>query len=110
MIQADRNVVLQVGSIIPEKGVGDLIEAARLVLEKNTNVQFVFVGDGHAISQFREQARALGDHVTWTGLVGNPQAESVYEAADIVCQVSNLHKSKKLEGHKNVSTAKHLAL
>jgi glycosyltransferase involved in cell wall biosynthesis len=30
----------------------------------------------------------LQDHVTWTGLVADPLAEGVYEAADVVCQAS----------------------
>ena len=83
-----RCVVLQVGWIIPEKGIADLIEAARLVLEKNPAVQFVLVGDGEAMEQFRRQAQPLGDHITWTGLVADPMGEGVYEAADVVCQVS----------------------
>jgi glycosyltransferase involved in cell wall biosynthesis len=87
-IPAGRRVILQVSSMIPEKGVGDVIEAARLVLEKTSAAQFVFVGDGAAIEEFREQARPLGDHVTWTGLVANPMAEGVYAAADVVCAAS----------------------
>jgi glycosyltransferase involved in cell wall biosynthesis len=87
-IPRGRSVILQVGSIIPEKGVGDLIEAARLVLEKNDSAQFVFVGDGEGLEHFREQARPLGDHITWTGLVARPISEGVYHAAEVVCQAS----------------------
>jgi L-malate glycosyltransferase len=35
------------------------------------------------------QAMGLGDHVTWTGMVRDPFGEGVYDAADIVCQVSH---------------------
>lgn len=35
------------------------------------------------------QAMGLGDHVTWTGMVEDPFGEGVYDAADIVSQLSN---------------------
>ncbi len=89
-IPPNRTIVLQVSWIIPEKGIPDLLKAARLVLEKDANVQFVFVGEGAYREQYTKEAVAmgLGDHVTWTGLVLDPFAEGVYDAADIVCQVS----------------------
>ena len=86
-----RAVVLQVSWIIPEKGIRELLEAARLVLQKDDQVQFVFVGEGDFREQYAKEALAmgLGDHVTWTGLVKDPFGEGVFDAADIVCQVSN---------------------
>jgi glycosyltransferase involved in cell wall biosynthesis len=85
-----RTVVLQVSWIIPEKGIPDLLEAARLVIEQDKNVHFVFVGEGAYREQYSRDAEAMGigDHVTWTGLVLDPFGEGVYDAADIVCQVS----------------------
>lgn len=90
-IPEDRTIVTQVSWIIPEKGILDLLEAARLVLQQNDKVQFVFVGEGAYREQYTNDALAmgLGDHVTWTGLVKDPFGEGVYDAADIVCQVSN---------------------
>jgi glycosyltransferase involved in cell wall biosynthesis len=90
-IPEDRTVVVQVSWIIPEKGILDLLSAARLVLQQNDKVQFVFVGEGAFREQYAKDALAmgLGDHVTWTGLVQDPFGEGVYDAADIVCQVSN---------------------
>ncbi|CAN5783164.1 N-acetyl-alpha-D-glucosaminyl L-malate synthase BshA [soil metagenome] len=89
-ILADRTVVLQVSWIIPEKGIGDLLEAARLVIDKNDKVHFVLVGEGDDRAKFMRQAdeMGLGKHITWTGLVQDPFAEGVYDAADIVCQAS----------------------
>jgi glycosyltransferase involved in cell wall biosynthesis len=86
-----RTVVLQVSWIIPEKGIRELLEAARLVLLKDDNVQFVFVGEGAFREEYAKEALAmgLGDHLTWTGLIQDPFGEGVYDAADIVCQVSN---------------------
>ncbi len=91
VIPEDRTIVTQVSWIIPEKGILDLLEAARLVLQKNDKIQFVFVGEGPFREQYTKEALAmgLGDHVTWTGLVKDPFGEGVYDAADVVCQVSN---------------------
>jgi len=90
-IPEDRTIVAQVSWIIPEKGILDLLEAARLVLQQDDKVQFVFVGEGAFREQYTKDALAmcLGDHVTWTGLVKDPFGEGVYDAADVVCQVSN---------------------
>lgn len=89
-IPDQRAVVVQISWLIPEKGVQDLLKAARLVLFRNANVQFVIVGDGIFREQFERLAAKLGisEHVTWTGLVHDPLSEGVYAAADVVCQMS----------------------
>jgi glycosyltransferase involved in cell wall biosynthesis len=89
-IGEDVMVVTQVSWLISEKGVEDLIGAARLVLAKNPNVHFVLVGEGEAKAAFQHLSTELGieDHFTWTGLVNDPIAEGVYDGADIVCQAS----------------------
>jgi glycosyltransferase involved in cell wall biosynthesis len=89
-IPSGRIVIAQVCWIIAEKGVGDLLLAARIVVSKNSNTHFVFVGEGEQRQEFMLKAEELGlsDHVTWTGLVRDPFAEGVYDAADIVCQAS----------------------
>ena len=90
-IPDDRFVVLQVSWIIPEKGIPALLKAARLVLATNSDVQFVFVGEGAYRQQYMAEAATAGlaDHITWTGLVQDPFHEGVFDAADVVCQVSN---------------------
>jgi len=82
--------VLQVSWMIPEKGVEDLLEAARLVLARNPNVQFVLAGEGACRREYmtRVQAAGMADHFTWTGLIDDPLASGVYQAADVVCQLS----------------------
>jgi len=89
-IPASRAIVTQVSWIIPEKGIGDLLAAAPLVLEKNPDVQFVVVGEGNSRDEYIRLTAQMGiqDHFTWTGLVHDPLAEGVYAAADVVCQVS----------------------
>ena len=89
-IPDDRAVICQVSWIIPEKGITDLLEAVRLVLQKNPNVHLVFAGEGDYRTEYMKLADQLGlsGHVTWTGLVSDPFSEGVYDAADVVCQVS----------------------
>lgn len=89
-IPQDRTVVVQVSWIIPEKGIPLLLEAARLVVARNPDIQLVLVGEGSYREQYMRatEQMGLGDNVTWTGLVEDPFGEGVYEAADIICQVS----------------------
>jgi glycosyltransferase involved in cell wall biosynthesis len=89
-IPDDKQIVVQVSWVIPEKGITDLLEVARLVSAKRTDTQFVIVGDGPFREQYTKQAckMGLGDNVTWTGLMKDPFGEGVYDAADIVCQLS----------------------
>jgi glycosyltransferase involved in cell wall biosynthesis len=85
-----RAIVVQVSWIIPEKGIQDFLRAARLVLSRNPNVQFVIVGDGAFREHYGRLAAELGisQHVTWTGLMQDPLSEGVYAAADMVCLMS----------------------
>ena len=85
-----KKIVVQVSWVIPEKGIADLLEVARLVTAKRADTQFVIVGDGPFREQYTKQANEMGlsDNVTWTGLMKDPFGEGVYDAADIVCQLS----------------------
>jgi glycosyltransferase involved in cell wall biosynthesis len=76
--------------MIPEKGIADFLAAARLVLTRNPDVQFVLVGEGANREQYMKDAVAMGleDHITWTGMVDDPFGEGVFHAADVVCQFS----------------------
>ena len=89
-IPKEHKIVLQVSWIIPEKGILDLLAAARLVTSRNPYVHFVVVGDGPFREEYTNKSIELGlrAHVTWTGLVEDPFTAGVYDAAEIVCQVS----------------------
>ncbi len=89
-IPRGRAIVVQVSWIIPEKGITDLLETARLVTQQNREVQFVIVGDGAYREQYMKDAAAMGiaDRVTWTGMMEDPFGEGVFAAADVVCQFS----------------------
>lgn len=90
LLPEQRAVVVQVSWIIPEKGIHDLLRAARIVLSVKRDVQFVIVGGGDFRDEYEQLASALGisDHVTWTGLMQDPLSEGVYAAADVVCLMS----------------------
>jgi glycosyltransferase involved in cell wall biosynthesis len=89
-VPADRIVVVQVSWMIPEKGIQTLLKTAQLLLTQNKKAHFVLVGEGNYRQQFMDEAVQLGiaDHVSWTGLIEDPIAAGVYDAADIVCQLS----------------------
>jgi glycosyltransferase involved in cell wall biosynthesis len=89
-IPEERAIVTQVSWMIPEKGIADFLAAARLVLTRNRDVQFVLVGEGANREQYMKDAVAMGleDHITWTGMVDDPFGEGVFHAADVVCQFS----------------------
>jgi glycosyltransferase involved in cell wall biosynthesis len=89
-IPEDRLLIAQLSWMIPEKGIFDLLEAARQVVALNPRAHFALVGDGDYLEQFMQRATALGieNHVTWTGNIGDPYAEGVQAAADVLCQMS----------------------
>ena len=89
-IPEDRFVITQVSWIIPEKGILDLLDAARLVVGTRPSCHFVIVGEGAFRQGYMAKSRELGlqEHVTWTGLVEDPFTAGVYDAADILCQAS----------------------
>jgi glycosyltransferase involved in cell wall biosynthesis len=89
-IPDSRKIIVQVSWIIPEKGIIELLEVARIVCSKRNDAQFVIVGEGPYREQYQRKASemGLGDCVTWTGLMKDPFGEGVYDAADIICQLS----------------------
>jgi glycosyltransferase involved in cell wall biosynthesis len=89
-IAEDRLVVTQVSWLIPEKGVADLLGAARLVVAEEPRAHFVLVGDGSHAAEYKRMASEYGllDRVTFTGVVEDPLAQGVYAATDVACQMS----------------------
>lgn len=89
-IPQEKKLIVQVSWIIPEKGIDDLLAAAKLVLERNPNTHFAFVGNGNPLPQYRTMAQemGIGSSVTFTGLMDNPMAEGAYTAADLFCLAS----------------------
>lgn len=83
-------VVTQISWIIPEKGIPELLETARLVVTQEPRVRFIIVGEGPYRQQYMQRAEAMGlsEQVIWTGLIEDPFAAGVFDAADVVCQLS----------------------
>jgi len=94
-IPADCPVVLQASWIIPEKGIEDLLEAARIVIAERPETRFIIAGEGPARAAMMQLAAAMGlaESITWTGLVGDPLGEGMFAAADVVCQLSRWEES-----------------
>jgi glycosyltransferase involved in cell wall biosynthesis len=76
--------------LIPEKGLDDLLLAARDVIAAEPKAQFLLVGEGAHRANLERTCGELGiaGHVTFTGSVQDPLAEGVYTASDVVCQMS----------------------
>jgi len=89
-VPENKKVVAQISWIIPEKGILDLLEVAKLVCEQMNEAHFIIVGDGPYRAEYSRKAESLGlsNCVTWTGLIGDPFGEGVFDAADLVCQLS----------------------
>jgi len=89
-ISDSRKVITQISWIIPEKGIPDLLEVAKVVVGRDQNAHFIIVGEGPYRERYMKQTSEMGlsDNVTWTGLIMDPFGEGVFDAADIVCQFS----------------------
>ncbi len=89
-IAENKRLVAQISWIIPEKGILDLLEVAKLVCDQTNEAHFVFVGEGPYRTEYERKAESMGlsGAVTWTGLISDPFGEGVYDAADVVCQLS----------------------
>ncbi|MEO8129534.1 MAG: glycosyltransferase family 4 protein [Bryobacteraceae bacterium] len=89
-IPADCPVVTQVSSMIPEKGVQDLLTAAAAVLAAEPDTRFVLAGEGSHRDKLEKMAMDSGidSHVIFTGVVQDPLADGLYGASDVVCQMS----------------------
>jgi glycosyltransferase involved in cell wall biosynthesis len=89
-IADDQLIVAQVGQVIPEKGVEDLLQAARIVTAKNPRALFLIVGEGSGERTYQRMAREWGldGAVRFIGPSRDPFSDGVFAAADIACTPS----------------------
>ena len=89
-IPLGRVLVTQVSWLIPQKGILDVLEAARIAVTIEPLLHFMFVGDGSHREEYERKSAEFGidAHVTWTGLVRHPIKEGAFAATDISCQAS----------------------
>ena len=84
--------LLYVGSLLPEKGVHTVIEAAHaLQVQARMPVQLAVVGDG--IAAYEQRLRALGAtgtaDVTFSGRVAHGEGPAIYRSHDVLLFASN---------------------
>ncbi|MBD3206229.1 glycosyltransferase [Candidatus Bathyarchaeota archaeon] len=70
-----KNNLLYVGRIVPEKRVEDLLEAFKLLLAEESELNLVIVGSGNWMDNLKAHAKYLGidDRVNFTGFVSNSE-------------------------------------
>ena len=69
--------------LVDDKGIGDLLQAAHLILEKQRNVRFLIAGDGPLRPAFEQQANALGISASVSFLGFVKDMLSFYSSLDI---------------------------
>jgi len=84
-IPPETKLLLFVGRLAKEKNVSFLLRVLRELLNKNYDVQLMFVGDGPERSQLEEEARGLEieDRVIFAGALPREQLVDYYQQADL---------------------------
>lgn len=83
--QGDGPLLVFVGRLVAEKGVGDLLETVKLLQPSMPGVSALIVGDGPDRARFEQQAQRLGiaDRVTFCGWLASAQVQRHLRAADV---------------------------
>jgi glycosyltransferase involved in cell wall biosynthesis len=78
--------LLFIARFIPAKGLLDVLEAVRIVLDRGQDVLLKCVGDGPQGIEARGRAHALGitDNVTFTGYISEADTTRHYTEADVL--------------------------
>jgi glycosyltransferase involved in cell wall biosynthesis len=80
----DSLVVLFCGKLIPEKNVGELLEAFATASTSAAGLRLVIVGDGPLRGELQAQAERLGVRAAWCGFQNQSQLPESYAAADLL--------------------------
>ncbi|MEC8230369.1 MAG: glycosyltransferase [Pseudomonadota bacterium] len=83
--KSNEYLLLFVGRVNEEKGVKELIEATKILLDNGYSVHLAIVGRGHQEQQFKALAATLNveNAVTFVGWVDSSEIYHYYAAADI---------------------------
>jgi glycosyltransferase involved in cell wall biosynthesis len=78
-------IVLFLGRVTMQKGPDYFVEAARMVLEQMSNVQFVMAGGGDMLPRMIERVAAerLHDRFHFTGFLDRERVEMMYAMSDL---------------------------
>ncbi len=65
----------------PQKGIDDLLQAIKKVVNQNTRVHFTIGGGGGLWAHYKAMAKSLEveDHITWLGKITREEARSQYQ-------------------------------
>jgi len=79
----DKKVILSLSRIAPEKDIDVLIDAARIVLEKDQNFSFLILGDGPEREKLEEKVKRCGleNDVIFKGAVDDNLISMYYRSA-----------------------------
>jgi glycosyltransferase involved in cell wall biosynthesis len=78
-------IVVSISQLIPEKGIGYLIDAAVQVLQSGADVSFIHVGDGRCATEYRAKVQQLGigDRFIFAGLLDLTEIGSILRQSDV---------------------------
>jgi len=78
-------IVASISQLIPEKGIGYLIDAAGLALRQGADLTFIHVGDGCRAAEYRARAQHLGieKRFIFAGLLNLPEIAAILRQSDI---------------------------
>ncbi len=84
-IGRDTVIVASISQLIPEKGIGYLIDAAGLALRQGVDVAFIHVGDGRCSAEYRSKVQQLGieKRFIFAGLLNLPEIAAILGHSDI---------------------------
>lgn len=84
-IGRDSVIVASISQLIPEKGIGYLIDAAALALQQGRDVSFIHVGDGRCAAEYQEKVRRLGieKRFIFAGLLNLPEISAILRQSHI---------------------------
>jgi colanic acid/amylovoran biosynthesis glycosyltransferase len=94
---AARPYLLFVGRLVEKKGVGHLLDAARLLESEGASLDLVVIGDGPLGDGWRRRAAGLR-HVEFRGWLPNAEVRRAMQGALAVCVPSVVAKGGDTEG------------
>lgn len=82
--------ILYVGRVDPEKSIGKVLEAFKLIVDKVPETELVIVGDGTAKSSLERRAQSLkiAERVRFLGKILMPELAEIYRAGDVFATAS----------------------
>lgn len=94
----DGLLIVFVGRLVEEKGVGDLIEAVRILRTRGEDVRAMVVGDGQDAGALRSAAADLGASISFLGWVQPERVGDHLAAADVFVAPSRRGVDGWMEG------------